>query len=67
MADLAPPVKPNFRDHAAALVREAGGAVVTLDGCEVFAFDLRNYMGAKLPFLATAPRARGQLVAEVGR
>ncbi|MFN4243715.1 MAG: inositol monophosphatase family protein [Tepidisphaerales bacterium] len=52
---------------AAALVLEAGGCVVGLDGRDVFPFELRNYGGAKVPFLACGPAARETLVAEVTR
>lgn len=52
---------------AAALVLEAGGHIVQLSGEDVFPFDLRNYTGAKVPFVAAAPAARDELVAEVGR
>ena len=50
---------------AAAFVLEAGGRIVTLKGRDVFPFDLRNYAGAKVPFLATAPNALETLVREV--
>lgn len=51
---------------AAALVLEAGGAVVKLDGTPVFPFDLRSYTGAKVPFIASGPGATEKLVREVG-
>jgi myo-inositol-1(or 4)-monophosphatase len=55
----------------AALVLEAGGEVVSLrasdTGRPVFPFDLRNYNGAKVPFLASAPGATAALLDELGR
>ncbi|MGH7214782.1 MAG: inositol monophosphatase family protein, partial [Tepidisphaeraceae bacterium] len=50
---------------AAAIVLEAGGNVTNLNGGAVFPFDLRNYTGAKVPFLATAPGARETLLREM--
>jgi fructose-1,6-bisphosphatase/inositol monophosphatase family enzyme len=46
----------------AALVLEAGGVVTALDGKPIFPFDLRNYSGARVPFLAAGPSAHGVLV-----
>jgi myo-inositol-1(or 4)-monophosphatase len=40
-----------------AIVLEAGGVVTTLDGKPIFPFDLRNYSGARVPFLAAGPAA----------
>jgi myo-inositol-1(or 4)-monophosphatase len=49
----------------AALVLEAGGRVVSPGGQDLFPFDLRNYRGAKVPFLASAPNAVEALVREL--
>lgn len=49
----------------AALVLEAGGLVTTFAGEPVFPIDLRNYAGAKVPFLAAAPSAHPELLREM--
>jgi myo-inositol-1(or 4)-monophosphatase len=49
----------------AALVLEAGGVMTDLSGGAIFPFDLRNYTGAKVPFLATAPTAQGAMLDEL--
>jgi len=49
----------------AAIVRESGGIVSGLLGQAVFPFDLNDYQGAKLPFIAAAPAAHAQLVDEI--
>lgn len=49
----------------AALVLEAGGRITDLHGADVFPFDLRGYVGAKVPFLAAAPNAQAELLAEI--
>jgi myo-inositol-1(or 4)-monophosphatase len=49
----------------AAIVLEAGGTVTSFDGRPIFPFDLRNYTGAKVPFLAAAPQAREGLLREM--
>jgi fructose-1,6-bisphosphatase/inositol monophosphatase family enzyme len=49
----------------AAIVLEAGGRITTPAGKEVFPFDLHDYCGAKVPFLATAPKAYETLVSEI--
>jgi len=49
----------------AALVIAAGGAVTALDGQAIFPFDLRNYQGAKVPFLAAAKTAQTTLLQEI--
>jgi fructose-1,6-bisphosphatase/inositol monophosphatase family enzyme len=49
----------------AALVLEAGGRFTDLKGHPVFPFDLRNYAGAKVPFLAASPAAHAQLLREM--
>jgi myo-inositol-1(or 4)-monophosphatase len=46
----------------AAIVIEAGGIVSDLKGQPVYPFDLRNYAGAKVPFIAAGPAAHGELV-----
>lgn len=46
----------------AALLLEAGGTLTDLNGNPVFPFDLRNYQGAKVPFLAAAPQAHAYLL-----
>ncbi|HYO09902.1 MAG TPA: inositol monophosphatase [Tepidisphaeraceae bacterium] len=47
---------------AAALVLEAGGTMTDLRGGTIFPFDLRNYSGAKVPFLASTPLAHQKLL-----
>jgi myo-inositol-1(or 4)-monophosphatase len=47
---------------AAALVLEAGGVMSDLRGNPIFPFDLANYNGAKVPFLAAGPRAHRPLL-----
>ena len=49
----------------AAIVLEAGGLITTLTGQPVFPFDLRNYTGAKVPFLAAGPGAQATLLEEL--
>jgi myo-inositol-1(or 4)-monophosphatase len=49
----------------AAIVMEAGGLITTFDGRAIFPFDLRNYTGAKVPFLASAPVAQRDLMREI--
>ncbi len=49
----------------AALVLEAGGHITTLAGAPIFPFNLMNYVGAKVPFLAAAPLAHPQLLREI--
>ncbi|CAA9433468.1 MAG: hypothetical protein AVDCRST_MAG64-3661 [uncultured Phycisphaerae bacterium] len=51
----------------AAIVQEAGGLVVDLQGRPIFPFDLRGYTGAKVPFVATTPAARDVVLDEVAR
>jgi myo-inositol-1(or 4)-monophosphatase len=51
----------------AAIVQEAGGVVLGLKGEPVFPVDLRDYAGAKVPFVATTPAARAIMMDEVGR
>lgn len=50
-----------------AIVLEAGGVLTDHRGRPIFPFDLRNYRGAKAPFLATAPAAHAELLGEIGR
>lgn len=51
----------------AALVLEAGGVITDLKGKPIFPFDLTNYTGAKVPFLAAGPKAHAQLLDEITR
>ena len=51
----------------AAIVLEAGGVVTDLSGGDIFPFDLKNYTGAKVPYLAAGPAAQGELLAEIRR
>lgn len=50
---------------AAAIVLEAGGRMTDLSGKPIFPFDLRNYAGAKVPFLAAGPAAQEELLREI--
>jgi myo-inositol-1(or 4)-monophosphatase len=45
-----------------AIVLEAGGTVTDLQGKPIWPFDLRNYQGAKVPFLATGPAAHAEML-----
>jgi fructose-1,6-bisphosphatase/inositol monophosphatase family enzyme len=47
---------------AAAIVLEAGGVMTDLKGKAIFPFDLANYQGAKVPFLAAGKLAHGPLL-----
>ena len=49
----------------AAIVLEAGGLLTNFTGDAIFPFNLRNYQGAKVPFLAAAPQAHGVLLREI--
>ena len=49
----------------AAVVLEAGGVITDLHGGAIFPFDLSNYQGAKVPYLAAGPAAHGQLLREI--
>ncbi|HSU65906.1 MAG TPA: inositol monophosphatase [Tepidisphaeraceae bacterium] len=49
----------------AALVLESGGILTDLSGNPVFPYNVRHYEGAKVPFLAAAPAAHAQLLAEI--
>jgi myo-inositol-1(or 4)-monophosphatase len=51
----------------AAIVIEAGGKVVDPRGKEIFPFNLRDYSGAKVPFLASGPAAQQELLREIAR
>lgn len=49
----------------AAIVIEAGGKITDLKGGEIFPFDLRQYAGAKVPYLAAAPLAQSPILQEM--
>ncbi len=51
----------------AAIVLEAGGLFTDFQGKAVFPFDLRNYQGAKVPFLAGGAKAHGILLDDIQR
>jgi myo-inositol-1(or 4)-monophosphatase len=51
----------------AAIVLEAGGLMSDLKGQAIFPFDLRNYTGAKVPFLAAAPAAQTALLDDLSK
>jgi myo-inositol-1(or 4)-monophosphatase len=51
----------------AAIVAEAGGLIVDLQNRPIFPFNLRDYSGAKVPFVAVTPSARDILLDEIGR
>ncbi|HZZ43974.1 MAG TPA: inositol monophosphatase [Tepidisphaeraceae bacterium] len=46
----------------AALVLEAGGILTDLTGKPLFPYNLRNYQGAKVPFIASTPQAHAPLL-----
>ncbi|HEX8522425.1 MAG TPA: inositol monophosphatase [Tepidisphaeraceae bacterium] len=49
----------------AALVLEAGGVITDFEGAPIFPFNLRNYAGAKVPFLAAGPQAHAELLHQI--
>jgi myo-inositol-1(or 4)-monophosphatase len=49
----------------AAILQEAGAVLTSLRGEPIFPFDLANYKGAKVPFLAAGPKAHGELLREI--
>lgn len=49
----------------AAIVLESGGRFTDFAGEDVFPFDLSNYTGAKVPFLAAAPAAHVELIRQL--
>jgi myo-inositol-1(or 4)-monophosphatase len=49
----------------AAIVIESGGIITDLGGNPVFPFDLRNYQGAKVPFIAAGRAAHATIAAEI--
>jgi myo-inositol-1(or 4)-monophosphatase len=49
----------------AAIVLEAGGVVTDLSGRAIFPFDLKGYVGAKVPFVAAGPAAHATLLREI--
>lgn len=50
----------------AAIVLEAGGLLTDLRGKNIFPFELKNYTGAKVPFVAAGKAAHAQLIRELG-
>ncbi len=51
----------------AAIVLEAGGVISDLTGGPVFPFDLRGYIGAKVPYVAAGPAAHADIIREISR
>jgi fructose-1,6-bisphosphatase/inositol monophosphatase family enzyme len=51
----------------AAIVIEAGGIVTDTSGAPIFPFNLKNYAGAKVPFIAAGANAHRELVKEMAR
>jgi myo-inositol-1(or 4)-monophosphatase len=51
----------------AALILQAGGLITTLDGKPIFPFDLKNYQGAKVPFLAASKSAHQTLLQDIAK
>jgi myo-inositol-1(or 4)-monophosphatase len=49
----------------AAIVLESGGIITDLAGKPIFPFDLRNYQGAKVPFIAAGKTAHATIAAEI--
>jgi myo-inositol-1(or 4)-monophosphatase len=49
----------------AAVVLEAGGMITDLQGRAIFPFNLANYQGAKVPYLAGGPAAHPVLLREI--
>ncbi len=50
---------------AAAVVLAAGGRVTDLSGNDLFPFTLKDYIGAKVPFLAAGGAAHAQILADI--
>ena len=50
---------------AAAILLEAGATVTSLAGERIFPFNLANYAGAKVPFLAAGPAAHAELLHQI--
>lgn len=46
----------------AAIVREAGGVITDLVGNPIFPFNLSQYAGAKVPFVAAGPAGHAQMI-----
>ncbi len=51
----------------AAIVLEAGGQITDLSGKPIFPYNLRNYTGAKVPYLTAAPNAQKTLLREIAQ
>ena len=49
----------------AALILESGGVITDLRGDAIFPFNLQNYTGAKVPFVAGGPISQPQIVREI--
>lgn len=49
----------------AAILFEAGAVLTDLKGHPIFPFNLRGYVGAKVPFLAAGPAAHPELLREI--
>lgn len=49
----------------AAILLEAGATLTDLQGATIFPFNLNQYQGAKVPFLAAAPKAHDELLREL--
>jgi myo-inositol-1(or 4)-monophosphatase len=49
----------------AAILLESGATVTDLSGKPIFPFQLANYAGAKVPFLAAGPAAHGTLLQQI--
>lgn len=49
----------------AAILLEAGAVITDLKGQKIFPYNLSNYEGAKVPFLAAGPAAHRQLLREI--
>ena len=51
----------------AAVLLEAGGRLTTREGVDIFPYNLTDYTGAKVPFVASAPAATGTFLAALRR
>jgi myo-inositol-1(or 4)-monophosphatase len=49
----------------AAILEEAGAVLTSPKGEPIFPFELNNYKGAKVPFLAAGPKAHPELLREI--
>ena len=64
-ARLIPTRVLGLEEGDAHVIRNAGGVITDLQGQPIFPFDLKNYAGKKVPFLAGGPASHPQLLREI--